>query len=83
LVCATQTADEESKAVAAGSIFADLLQTAAQTSRKSLKFARPRPDFYPDDDAEHNERDERARLRRCENILNKLARLKPRRVHVM
>ena len=67
-------ADEESEGGRGSQSFADLLQTAAQRP-EIAEVRRARARLYPDDDAEHNERDERARLRRCENILNKLAEI--------
>src|SRR5205823_2444350 len=66
--------DEESENGRGSQSFANLLQTAAQRP-EIAEVRRARARLYPDDDAEHNERDERARLRRCENILNKLAEI--------
>ena len=70
-------ADEKSEGGRGSQASADFLQIAAhRPDVAEVRGARAR--FQTDDDAEHDQRDERAGLRRRENVLDELAELQAR-----
>ena len=73
-------ADEETEGGRGGQALADILQIAAQAPEVAeVRCARAR--LQTDDDAEHDQRDQRAGLRCREDVLDELAKLQAARVH--